>query len=502
MASGVATVAVNPVTAGTFYIKAEVDGQQGDTVDLSTKDMLEVAPGVATAIKVATQKSVISNQNIAGAGTNLRIWLVDANGNTTTSDSDQTVQVSSDMIDDFATTITAGQSRVITKVGGADRPVTGAGNMMSLSITSPANTVNHSVEVVDNHVVATPEFSSAQTAGVAFKAFSSMDAMGNPITPSTVTHRVWRGDMAAMTMEDATATAGTVTFNKATHPHVTNECYLVTVDGLGQAVIDDVVASAPDIVPADAASIALQNAHHENVVAVTASGSPLTATIPAANLVTFDAFGNKTTAAISVTDAQAVNGTAVVANNDVTVTYPNGLTGTDTVTLTVDGMDPLNVNVVAGLTGWDSMGSDAFTYTFEAATPATDASFTGGFSVNGGVPMVTGTNPGGDVAAKANIQVATDHIGQPGQFFAVGAYYPPVGAPLFYYITETTAGFWDLLSPPPAYNASTTLTSSLSINIPLGPLSAGMGGLALFAPAYTVEGSNTYYFGAAVLDLN
>lgn len=505
LTSGVATFSLPSVTtADTYWVTANYVGASVSSASPAHMDSLVVSASTAAGIKMSSQKAAIGSSNVAGAGSMVTVMPVDAYGNATTAGSSRAVSVSGNLISAFATTITAGSSSISFEVGGTGTPVSGTGtlNLMAEAAFGTSGTTSSTVDIAveSNNLVASPSaFTSPMTAGVTLAdAFSVAAADGSAVSAVSIAHKA---KMLSETITSAVdANAADATFYTATPAGTSGEYYVFTATGLGDAVVNDVVPSAADVAPAAPASVALM----ANGMALTSlaamNGS---VSIPGSALVAMDAFGNPTSAVVSLTsitsgDAGAtVSGTplSVGSAGSASVSYASAFT-TDSISLNFDGSLPALSLTIRGqapaLISYPELTKGTYDMEYDlVGTP--DATMKGGAALGAGEHMTSLSIPAGDssiVHIGGVIDIPAADVGKTGRIVAAFVYdSDPIEqyGPVYYFSMDGQGDFdsWNAdWSQLPAIGGTRTLTASESVGVNLFNAPLGIYGLPGLAHIY------------------
>lgn len=450
MTNGVATFTIPAgglSQADTYWLTAKMVAADISSATPGQMDSVTVIAGDAAGLKLKSRKASIGQEAVAGAGSSMKVQVVDAFGNATSTGSDLAVSVSGNLIDDFATSISAGGSSVSFTLGGDGVAVSATGtlNLSAASAFGSSGTVSSSLDinVVPLSLVAAASFSSAQTAGQAISpAFSAAASDGSAVSGIGITHKVKANggpSHAVVEAPNVSVSGGQAdaTFFVASGD-VADEYYIVTSAGLGDAEIGDIVSGA-DIVPAAPAQVKLMaNGAPLSTLPAMANGGSLSVTIPGSALVAFDAFGNPTTASIQVSSINSADagGTAsglpltVGSGDSASVSYATGFT-TDNLTLSFsDGSIPaLSLTVrgeAATAIAYPMLGKGSYdlAYNYVGEPGMTPK---GGASLGGQAHQVALSIPANDgrvVNIGGILELDPAHVGQPGRIMAALVYDP------------------------------------------------------------------------------
>ncbi len=387
MGAGTATITFDSsvTKAGKYYIKAELEGFDGDSIDFNDSDTLTVkAKQTVKGLLLASEKSVISNDNIPNASTVVTAYVLDEYGNKTTNNTgtDITLEIKDDneVVSDTALTITIidGASEGTDYLGEGNNDVLKLGTASLVASTPAIATIADSapleIKVVDKNLIAQLDatFTSSKKAGENFDAFNvrvDADVFGDyavtdsVLSDAVATTMVIKHVVNGFVIESIEANIAAdyadleALFQKATGTitAAADEYYIIAdkKNRYGECIVanqggdtnSDILTAAPN-------SAKVVNGHNEEVTTIPVNLDLVTgnyvAKIPEAQLKMADSFGNSITSVdagtFSITSEKGEVGLFVAGDGDLTpggtdgtiasITYdPNVFTGTDTIEL-------------------------------------------------------------------------------------------------------------------------------------------------------------------------
>lgn len=228
--------------------------------------ILSFTAASAATVEIATQKSTISNKAEMGAGTVLKLWLQDDQGNRMTADADYTVNLDSSndaVVNDFSFVLATGTVSTLVSIGGAGTPnmsVTGQGSTnlkaTAISGSTSLNSDEIPLTVVADYLTASFTNLSNGTNIGKFVDISLTNGTAPVTAPASVTHVA--GGIGSKPVETVPSSLvanmnGNLRFyfTEPTATRITaagNEYYIVSSAGFGDALIAGDGDTIPDIV--------------------------------------------------------------------------------------------------------------------------------------------------------------------------------------------------------------------------------------------------------------
>lgn len=349
--------------------------------------------GVEGGTPAALKMQTVTKQFTPATGTKAKLWLVDAEGNRTSSDVSHSFNLST------GETASLSKGDYYTMVDIAQNSPLGPLEL-SASLATAGSTLNTEsalipLNVVNDQLLASPSFSNDTVVGTSVNmtvsAQSGADLNGSQISVLHFTQGA--GSIPIEATPALMVENGQISFDLiyASGNLKTTDSEFYVVRSLDGALADAVVPNAggdatPDFVPGASAGVSLLDMHGYPVsalpIAAAADGS-LSASIPTDRFAMIDELGNViTTAGVTVDLAASTSTTGTIAA-DGTVSYPAGTTE-DALSIALSaptGAGSVDVKAVAA-NAEPTMNGLGLTRAYNVAAPR--AAFKGGMSADGG----------------------------------------------------------------------------------------------------------------------